>query len=186
MPQVKTLTHKDLIPYAARWLRKRHIAVVTEIASGAGESPDALGFTCSRSTLIECKATRADFRADKKKLWRCTEKDGVGKYRYYLAPPGVIPHDEVPPKWGLLELTPRGAVKVVVQPNRGDRSARTWFNRNAANEIAILVSCLRRVGQLCPGGVSVKAYTFETKNTTTLGVLRDREMRLDNVDGAGI
>ncbi len=54
--------------------------------------------------MVEIKASRADFRSGKSKL----AKDIYGNkanYCYLAAPAGVIPHDEVPEGWGLLEFT---------------------------------------------------------------------------------
>jgi len=180
------MTHAELIPKAAAWLRKKYAVVATEVVSSAGEEPDAIGFNGAESCLIECKATRSDFLTDKKKSWRRTEQHGMGTYRYYLTPQGLVDPEELPPKWGLLELNTKGKVRCRVRPTRGVRDARGWFNKNTRHELSLLVSLLRRIGQTAPAGVSIRCYTHETQNKATLSVIKDREMRLDNVDGAGI
>jgi len=78
--------------------------VVTERGStNSPEIPDAIGWKSARhSILVECKASRADFRKDADKWFRL--KGGMGQTRYYLAPLGIIPKEEVPPGWGLLEI----------------------------------------------------------------------------------
>lgn len=73
-------THNRLVDVAAAWLRDRYPVVVTEIASSAGETPDALGIGCGFSHLIECKASRADFLADQRKPWRQHEEGRHGRY----------------------------------------------------------------------------------------------------------
>lgn len=131
--------------------------VITELTHGAGEEPDAIGFKgYGDSTLVECKASRADFRADGKKWFRQNPAMGMGKRRYMLAPEGVISVDELPDGWGLLKPCGRG-VRVVRHGRPFDFYGRAW-------EIQMLVSALRR-----EDGVSVKRYTYATRCRATIG-----------------
>ena len=66
------------------------------------ERCDALLFTSCSSFLIETKVSRSDFKAGMKKSFRVNPKEGVGKYRYYACPTGLIKPDELPEKWGLI------------------------------------------------------------------------------------
>lgn len=66
-----------------------------------------------RSGLVaeyEIKLSRADFRADFKKELKHQllglRSTKCANYFYYVAPPGIIPPDEVPPYAGLLEIIP--------------------------------------------------------------------------------
>lgn len=91
------------------------------------EIPDAIGWLRSGvSLLIECKASRGDFLSDAVKPSRRSGKadapgslaptapkpeikpprktEGLGAYRFYLAPSGLLAPDELPEGWGLLEL----------------------------------------------------------------------------------
>jgi hypothetical protein len=91
------------------------------------EIPDAIGWLRSGiSLLIECKASRGDFLSDAVKPSRRSGKagvsggpepsnaeppikpprktEGLGAYRFYLAPSGLLHPDELPEGWGLLEL----------------------------------------------------------------------------------
>jgi len=69
--------HAQLVALAARWLKRDHPLVITEMT--AWESPDALGWKSSESTtLVECKASRADFLADAKKFFREHPEYGMG------------------------------------------------------------------------------------------------------------
>lgn len=88
--------------------------VVTERSTtNSPEIPDAIGWKSSRhSVLIECKASRADFRKDADKWFRQAGL-GMGQSRYYMAPLGMIPKEEVPPGWGLLEIV-ADRVKVTI------------------------------------------------------------------------
>ncbi|MHB9140930.1 MAG: hypothetical protein ACYC25_03540 [Paludibacter sp.] len=50
------------------------------------------------------KAGRGDFLADSKKLFRQISKEGIGEFRYYCYPTGLIRETKLPDKWGLLYL----------------------------------------------------------------------------------
>ncbi len=157
-----SMTHKELVEAGARWLKKRHVVIITEMA-GQREEPDVLGFLKSLSTtLLECKASREDFLADqKKKDVRC------GNFRYYLVPKGLISVEEVPDGWGLLYADGRGVRKIL--------SAKWKAKKDAKSETGLLVSSLRRIGRMSPRGISVRFYTYETKNRATLGVGQESE-----------
>jgi Holliday junction resolvase len=59
--------HSDLVEIAEKWLLKRCGFAFTELSTHAQEIPDAIGFKSGISILIECKTSRADFLADRKK-----------------------------------------------------------------------------------------------------------------------
>ena len=59
--------------------------------------------------MIETKITRYDFLADKNKKFRKDPSLGIGKYRYYACPKGLIKIEELPEKWGLIEVLPKNA-----------------------------------------------------------------------------
>ena len=109
------MTHRDVVKRARAWLKKieKCTVVVTERgATNAQEIPDAIGWKAARhSILIECKTSRSDFRADSKKWFR-QDGLGMGQTRYFMAPIGIIPPDELPPGWGLLELIDKETVQV--------------------------------------------------------------------------
>lgn len=160
------MTHAEIVAVAAMWLRSKGCSVViTEMASQAGETPDALGWrAASRSILIECKASRADFLRDKKKFFR-REGYGMGYSRYYMAPAKIIHPDEIPPGWGLLEVH-RSSIHTM-------RRSEPFPDADLSGEIKILISALRRVGQDPPPGLSVRFYKYKTKNRATLGINTD-------------
>ena len=60
--------------------------------------------------MIEVKVSRSDFFADKKKPER--KAGGVGTYRFYLAPAGLIAVTDLPESWGLLEFNGRSVQMV--------------------------------------------------------------------------
>lgn len=133
------MTHKKLVKFARAWLiAKGCKLVLTERVSSLGEAPDAIGWADARnSILIECKASRADFRRDKDKWFR-QEGLGMGQRRYFMAAEGVIPHDEIPEGWGLLEVVGT-KVRTII-----DNNLRFYDERRAAAEVPLLVSCLRQ------------------------------------------
>lgn len=104
------VTHAMLVRAARLWLLKDHRVVATEmIVTAIGEVPDVIGFKgCGTSTLVECKASRADFLSDARKVFRRTDQ-GLGTYRYYMVTPGIITGDnDIPKWWGAVEYRPSG------------------------------------------------------------------------------
>lgn len=149
------MTHAELVAVAARWLKGRGgcRVICTRALMVANEQPDALGFTLAGfSKLVECKASRADFAADAKKPWRSMPELGMGSFRYYMAPAGLLTADEIPAGWGLLEVK-SGRVSVIKEPiqfttcnvraeiqqlvARADRGVESWETANTTHEVAI-------------------------------------------------
>jgi len=134
----------------------------------SGEIPDAIGWDDgSTTTLIECKASRPDFLSDRKKPHR--SGIGMGTLRYYLAPEGIAYGFELPPGWGLLEYKNKRCHPKIIKP------AQPQQFKNWPHEISILCSALRRIGGLRKEGVSVKVYQWQTKNTATLGIKKEKQ-----------
>lgn len=175
--KANSITHTDLVEAGRKWMASRAPVVVTEV-SACSEEPDVLGLgacfsvrVCGRytpqagSVLIECKASRADFRRDADKPFRRCPELGIGRLRYYLTPPSLIDPDELPESWGLLE-TQGKRIRVV-------RAATAFGEWNHQDEMLIAVSVFRRLeireGEHC----SIRAYVYETKNTATLTVARE-------------
>src|SRR5437763_776204 len=103
------MTHPKLVEKAVAWLRRYGCSVVlSEQSCASGETPDAIGWKrgCN-SVVVECKASRADFLADKEKPFRVKPATGMGCERFYLAPAAVVRANELPAGWGLLELRSR-------------------------------------------------------------------------------
>lgn len=104
------MTHAELVERAIKWLKNNQKCqlVISESYSWYTwqEVPDALGFRAKHSVLVECKTSRSDFIRDKKKRQRHRRggHGGLGVYRYYLTPKGLISLDELPKKWGLIEV----------------------------------------------------------------------------------
>lgn len=107
--------HNRLTALAARWLKRNGFGVVaTELnCLGSREQPDAIGFRSRSSAIIEVKVSRDDFRADLAKPER--RVGGLGLYRFYLCPAGMIEPNELPERWGLLYAKGR-SIETVIAP----------------------------------------------------------------------
>lgn len=111
------ISHDELVARAVRWLLSTGGCgvAVPELVTYSSERPDAIGWRGQGMicVLIECKATRSDFLADRKKTFRRDPGEGAGNKRYFLTPPGLINPFEIPDKWGLLEV--RGKIVRMVR-----------------------------------------------------------------------
>jgi hypothetical protein len=181
------ITHDELIELGRKWLIKPYASaadyghtgctvVLTEIVCNTwgGEQPDVLGFTSSRcrSILIECKTSRSDFRADKKKPFRASPEFGLGLQRWFLAPLGVIPTDELPENWGLLEVD-KNKIKVTKRAEVQER--------NYQSEIKILLSTMCRLNILPDNHIAIRKYEpleglAPSKNRATFYITEVNEM----------
>lgn len=122
MSKPAALSHAALVTLGMRWARKQGFGVVHgELTSAATrEIPDVVAFRTQCSIVIECKTSRSDFLVDAKKPWRQPGR-GIGHYRFYLAPAGLIDPGELPqqPRWGLIEVGPRNVPQLRVGPLNG-------------------------------------------------------------------
>ena len=163
-----SFTHNDLIDIGRKWLLKSYCngskeyghspcsIILNELNANTrfGEQPDILGFNSncrSRSILIECKISKSDFYADQKKPFRHPAlNEGIGSQRWYLAPEGIIPIEKLPEKWGLLEVSNIGKVKVIKKPIIQDR--------DYESEINMIISTIRRLNILPDNHIAIKRY----------------------------
>lgn len=157
--QAKAPTHAELCSLAHAWLKRSasaggpacQIAFREVKVQTRGEAADAIGFRLvsgeCHSVLIECKTSRADFLADGKKPHRQAIA-GMGTYRYYLAPEGLIKIGELPKRWGLIELDERYRLRVVAGRATEHCSATDdWKHEaNIFHEWQLLGRLLSRVG----------------------------------------
>lgn len=151
-------THDELVHRAARWLRNSAVVfagyerpdgrparvrarcsiVLAEPRSSSSEIPDAIGWFCGGrfSVLIEAKSTLSNFLADRSKRFRRHPEQGMGRYRYYLTPPGLVHEKDLPDAWGLLECHPKRMAVV--------RLAALQIQHKAEAEVQVLHAVLRR------------------------------------------
>ncbi|QMW05363.1 hypothetical protein [Spirosoma foliorum] len=148
------MTHKELVKAAYRWVLGSTSCgmAIRELASGArnGEYPDVIGFGAGMSVLVECKASRSDFFADRKKLFRQYPEMGMGTYRFYCCPTGLLTVEDLPEKWGLIYVNEKGKNRTIFNPYNGNKSdySNVWSNGFVANiraEQGIMYSVLRRL-----------------------------------------
>lgn len=160
------MMHAELCALGEKWLRRHGCRVVLrdpfKAAVYTGECPDVIGWRDGHSILIECKTSRSDFLADKKKGFRIDPTRGMGDCRLYLAPEGVIKLDDLPDGWGLLETDGKRVTVVGAYPSQYEvqsygltRKSRTcigWypypFQGNKQCETVMLVSALARIGTM--------------------------------------
>ncbi|HYL11519.1 MAG TPA: hypothetical protein VEV41_00660 [Terriglobales bacterium] len=135
------MTHTQLIKSAEHWLRSRRCHIVlSEQTADSGEVPDVIGWRRDcHSVVIECKISRPDFFADRKKPVRQKPETGMGCERFYLTPHDLLKDSDLPDGWGLLELRKREIVMRV----RANRSQRSLAGLMA--EMELLLASLRRV-----------------------------------------
>ena len=144
-----SLTHDDLCVKAEKWLYNKNCGVVFSdrfrVPTFSGEEPDAIGFRLNVSILIECKATRADFLSDKRKRFRKDPTLGVGDWRFYLSPPGIIHIEDLPEGWGLLWANGKKIECVHGIPTNVQWESCKPFTGDKDNELRLMYTALRRV-----------------------------------------
>lgn len=169
---IKTL-HRELCEAAQAWLLRPasrsgpgcRVAFSEVQTHDTAEVADAIGFRTSdvqaNSILIEVKVSRSDFLADKKKPHRNGERPGLGTFRYYLAPVGLLKVKDLPPRWGLIEVGARPRFRILAGHLLDDAS-RNWKLTRAERwaqilsrwghvpdrerEVGLLTQMLARVG----------------------------------------
>lgn len=158
------MTHAEICEIAKKWLVRPNSqrghgcnVALSECRSGwGGEMPDAIGFRATsrltETVVVEVKVSRADFLADGKKPHRA-DGEGMGLYRYFMCPQGLIQPDEIPARWGLLWVNARGQVTAMLGPvalskNCGtfETVAAPWqHSRNTEREMWLLVRVMARI-----------------------------------------
>ncbi len=136
------MTHDELIERGAKWLQnscpmRSRIVLKEFVCQGSEEIPDVIGFSRTHTNVIECKVSLEDFRADLKKSHR--NGIGMGDWKMYLCPAGLIPPEQVPPNWGLLYCYPK-IIKIIVQPLK----YQSYGDSPRNNEYHILYAIARR------------------------------------------
>ncbi len=142
------MTHAELVNAAAKYLKYncRCGVVFTELVSAAGEIPDAIGFRMDYSIVIECKASKNDFLQDAKKRYRIHSWMGMGSYRYYMCPEGLLKPGDMPDKWGLIYVTGAGK-RILVRGHKGNMTDMEFLftEKCLINEYSVMYSALRRL-----------------------------------------
>lgn len=169
-------SHNHLCGLAVKWLQRPQsnnghgcCVAFSEVKSGwSGEIPDAIGFRRKGSfddgsVVVEVKVSRSDFLADAKKPHR--QDGGLGNWRYFMCPEGLIGADELPEGWGLLWVNRRGHIKPQAGPAATMAQTKNYFSVKSAidearqesdqdRELFIVVRMLARIGD--PAAVNEK------------------------------
>lgn len=136
---------------------------------------------------IEIKCNRGDW---KRELANPDKADAIGKYChlwYMAAPQGVVPIDELPEKWGLIE----------VAANIAKICKRASFN-NEPKQLDMLLLCsilrtfsesmvpARKVEALVQKRTSEIIEKTNERHSHELNMLRDRVQEFENVSGVDL
>lgn len=147
--------HDQLVQEARRYLVDTLSCgfAFAEMHADAGEVPDAIGWKNASSTvLIECKTNRSDFHSGLKKPHRQNPSVGVGLFRLYMAPTGLLEPEDLPPKWGLIEVDVYDGQLRSIRKHGPSGPLRKWTSqpewmhshRHKQGEKEMLYSALRR------------------------------------------
>lgn len=143
LPTVR-VTHDELSLIAGKWIKKHSqnilipncATVAIDMKTLEQEKPDVIAWNGSCSVLIEVKVSRNDFLKDCKKPFRKMSEKGIGQYRYYCCPEGLISENEIPENWGLLYLNNKNKIEII--------KVAEIQKSNLIAERNILISMIRR------------------------------------------
>lgn len=149
---IKGFTHRQIIEICYKWVLKRGSCgfAFKDLKCLEPEIADVIGFgSGDHSILIECKVSRSDFMADKKKSFRKYPERGLGRYRFYAAPKDLIKVSELPDNWGLIEVNDKGKARMKYNPYCKSLTGNIYHGgfdkRNKEGERSLMYSALRRL-----------------------------------------
>ncbi|QNJ59170.1 coil containing protein [Vibrio phage vB_ValS_PJ32] len=190
-PEPKDL-HSKLCEIGRKWALRApsskggnmHLSFTEIGCQSVKENPDVFALHSSGETIIlEAKASRSDFLADKKKPFRANPDTGMGDFRYYICPKEVIKEEDLSgTKWGLIWVSPGGKCTVVrghvLNRNirlreENDQRWRCVKNKEAENDL--ILSLLIRIGFNADISGLVEAIKSEAKYNAGLMNAKDPE-----------
>lgn len=122
---VESMTHDDIADFTAKNLKSKgwHVTFSNMTDPIQHEQPDALGINIyGDSILCEVKTSRSDFMADAKKEFRLYPERGMGDYRVYVTPKGLLSPQELPYGWMLWEV--HGRVRPIMKVIKGKKDTK--------------------------------------------------------------
>jgi hypothetical protein len=122
-----------------RWAQGsgRYTVVMAELRTINLETPDIFAVKQGHhSVVIECKISRSDFLADKKKPHRVLNDLGMGDERYFAVPSGLVEPKDLPEGWGLLSVE-ENFVRCLKES--------FTFTANKKAELSMVCSVMRRL-----------------------------------------
>jgi len=148
MADPNSYSHAELVEAGCKWLRRQSCSVIVHepFRCSINEQPDAIGWREGASILLEAKASRSDYLVDARKPWRREPALGVGDWRFFIAPLGMISVDELPDRWGLLELKGRRVLATHGVPGNIGWYRSAFPEANKRNEIQLLISAVGSPG----------------------------------------
>lgn len=143
------MTHKELVEIGYKWCLSKCGFAIKELVTHNAEQPDVIGFNSNGTFLLEAKASRSDFLADKKKSFRATPRYGMGDWRFFIAPKGLIKIEELPQMWGLIEVNEKGKAICTYNPFGKGNFYGSWERHEKCEgcERNVMYSALRRLQQ---------------------------------------
>ena len=93
--------HSELVQLAKKWLMGKGYCIIAVETKCTREEPDVIAWdrTGDKTVVLECKSNYEDFKHDRQKFFRRSPVFGMGDYRYYFVPKGVVNLDGLP-AWG--------------------------------------------------------------------------------------
>lgn len=153
--------HRIMCEEAAKILHKGgfdsrmgHKYVAVELMTYGNEIPDVWATNGWSATIVEVKTSRADFLRERAKKCRQNPIEGIGNFRWYFAPQGIIKEEELPEDWGLAEADESGKYIRLVK-------IATFQKSSSLGSIATLCSIMRREG------IKKQIFNYRKKNGTT-------------------
>ncbi|ATC37747.1 MULTISPECIES: hypothetical protein [Elizabethkingia] len=143
----KVFSHKDLVEIGYRWVIKKCGFAFKELTCINNEIADVIGFNSNGTFVLEAKTSKADFLKDKKKSFRKDPSIGMGDWRFFIVPKGLIKVTELPEMWGLIEVNEKGKAINTFNPFGRGNFYGMW-RRNSKNkeaEMNLMYSALRRL-----------------------------------------
>lgn len=141
------MTHNELVEIGYKWINKRCGFGFKELKTINDEIPDVIGFISGYSFLLEAKVSRSDFLSDKKKKFRQDPSLGMGNFRFFITPKGLIKIEDLPEMWGLIEVNDKLKARIVHNPFGKGNVYSNWksFDKNIIAENKVMYSVLRRL-----------------------------------------
>lgn len=190
------LTHANLSQIAMRWLKRPFgskgpgckLSLIEVGGVFNGERADAFGYrygSYAGSVVVEVKVSRSDFLIDAKKPHRNGEVLGMGNYRYYMCPEGIINKEDLPEGWGLLWVNSRGHVKVICGHvehvnswhAESKRKVLSWRQEaNSQRELQLMAHLLERIGD--PQALNAKFREMASENSRLIKKCNEQQEKM--------
>lgn len=155
----KVLTHPELCDLCVAHAVRRGAVLVTS-EKGDSEKPDVFALFPDGTTVVyECKASRADFRADADKPFRKNPSEGMGNERIYVVNIGVCKPWEVPDGWRLAYALGLNRLQMAIPcipVGKLDKDRLYRFEHSSPKELELIASAIASGGPLVPEGFDIR------------------------------